>query len=142
MSSKLQPIDIEPVLEWIRANSIDDIGPARSMYHSAAAALGLPSYSSLQLRKWTWPLLLDAAGVQRRPVGRPMSGNGSAFLRAYPGMIPAGVETEIQAMHDNAEPPQPRSWPLFGIPTRCETFIGRRPDGATVRCTRQYFSLR
>lgn len=142
MSGKLQPIDIEPVLEWIRANSIDDIGPARSMYHSAAAALGLPSYSSLQLRKWTWPLLLDAAGVQRRPVGRPMSGNGSAFLRAYPGMIPAGVETEIQAMHDNAEPPQPQSWPLFGIPTRSETVIIRTGANTAIRCTRQYYSLR
>ena len=142
MSGKQKPIDLEPVLQWIRDNSIDGIGPARSMYHSAAAAAGLPSYSSLQLRKWTWPALCKAAGVERRQVGRPPQSEGPAFLRRFPGAIPATVEEEIRQMHDNAEPPQPRSWPLFGIPTRCETFIGRLPDGATVRCTRQYFSLR
>ena len=141
MSGKQKPIDIEPVLQWIRDNSIDGIGPARSMYHSAAAAAGLPSYSSLQLRKWTWPLLLDAAGVQRRQVGRPMSGNGSAFLRAYPGQIPPDVETEIQSMHDHAEPPTPSQWPIFGILTRHEAFIVPIDDATAIRCTRSYYSL-
>ena len=142
MSGKQKPINIEPVLQWIRDNSIDGIGPARSMYHSAAAAAGLPSYSSLQLRKWTWPLLLDAAGVQRRQVGRPMSGNGSAFLRAYPGAVPTTVEEEIDLMKANAEPPRPSEWPLFGIPTRRETFVVPITADTAIRCTRQYYSLR
>ena len=30
MSGKQQPIDLEPVLDWIRNNSTDGIGPARS----------------------------------------------------------------------------------------------------------------
>ena len=141
MSGKQKPIDLEPVLQWIRDNSIDGIGPARSMYHSAAAAAGLPSYSSLQLRKWTWPALCKLAGVERRQVGRPPQSEGPAFLRRFPGAIPATVEEEIQQMHDNAEPPQPRSWPLFGIPTRTETFTVRISDDTAIRCTRQYFSI-
>ena len=142
MSGKQQPIDLAPVLDWIRSNSTDGIGPARSAYHSAAAAAGLPSYSSLQLRKWTWPALLDAAGVQRRQVGRPPKSDGAAFLRCWPGAIPATVEEEIQHMHDHAEPPQPRSWPLFGIPTKTETFVVPITDDTAIRCTRSYYSLR
>lgn len=142
MSGKQQPIDIEPVLEWIRTNSTDGIGPARSMYHTAASRAGLPSYSSLQLRKWTWPALCEAAGVQRRQNGRPPKSQGAQFLRAYPGALPATVEEEIQHMHDHAEPPQPRSWPLFGIPTRTETFTVRIAADTAIRTTRQYYSLR
>ena len=70
-----------------------------------------------------------------------MSGNGSAFLRAYPGQIPPDVETEIQSMHDHAEPPTPSQWPIFGIPTRHETFIVPIDDATAIRCTRSYYSL-
>ena len=111
MSGKQKPIDIEPVLQWIRDNSIDGIGPARSMYHSAAAAAGLPSYSSLQLRKWTWPALCKLAGVERRQVGRPPIHTGSQFLRAYPGAVPTTVEEEIELMRTHAEPPRPPTGP-------------------------------
>ena len=142
MSGKQQPIDIEPVLEWIRTNSTDGIGPARSMYHRAAGAAGLPSFSTLQLRQWSWPTLLEAAGVAQRQNGRPPKGEGATFLRRFPGLIPTDVETEIQTMHDHAEPPQPRSWPLFGIPTRTETFIVRIAADTAIRTTRQYYSLR
>ncbi len=142
MSGKQKPIDLEPVLQWIRDNSTDGIGPARSMYHSAAAKLGLPSYSSLQLRRWTWPALCAKAGVERRQVGRPPKSEGPAFLRRWPGAVPATVEEEIQHMHDHAEPPQPRSWPIFGIPTRTETYIVPIDDTTAIRCTRSYYSLR
>ena len=125
MSGKQKAIDLEPVLQWIRDNSIDGIGPARSMYHAAAAKLGLPSYSSLQLRKWTWPALCAKAGVERRQVGRPPIHTGSQFL-----------------MKAHAEPPQPSSWPLFGIPTRTETFVVAITDDTASRCTRQYYCLR
>ena len=142
MSGKQKPIDLEPVLQWIRDNSIDGIGPARSMYHSAAAAAGLPSYSSLQLRKWTWPALCKLAGVERRQVGRPPIHTGAQFLRAYPGAVPTTVEEEIDLMQANAEPPRPTDWPLFGIPTRRETFVVPINADTAIRCTRQYYSLR
>ena len=142
MSGKQKPIDLEPVLQWIRDNTVDGIGPARSMYHSAAAKLGLPSYSSLQLRKWTWPALCAKAGVERRQVGRPPIHTGSQFLRSFPGAVPASVEEEIDLMKAHAEPPQPSSWPLFGIPTRTETFVVAVSDDTAIRCTRSYYSIR
>lgn len=142
MSGKQRPIDIEPVLQWIRDNSIDGIGPARSMYHTAASRAGLPSYSTLQLRKWTWRKLLDAAGVEQRQLGRPPIHTGSQFLRAYPGAVPTTVEEEIDLMQANAEPPRPTDWPLFGIPTRRETFVVPISADTAIRCTRQYYSLR
>ncbi len=142
MSGKQKSIDLEPVLEWIRENSTDGIGPARSMYHSAAAKLGLPSYSSLQLRKWTWPALCAKAGVERRQVGRPPIHTGSQFLRRYPGAVPTSVEEEIDPMKEHAEPPRPASWPLFGIPTRTETFVVAVSDDTAIRCTRSYYSIR
>ena len=142
MSGKQKPIDLEPVLQWIRDNSIDGIGPERSMYHSAAAAAGLPSYSSLQLRKWTWPALCKLAGVERRQVGRPPIHTGAQFLRAYPGAVPTTVEEESDLMKANAEPPTPATWPLFGIPTKTETFVVAITDDTAIRCTRQYYSLR
>ena len=142
MSGKKKAIDIEPVLQWIRDNCIDGIGPARSMYHSAAAAAGLPSYSSLQLRKWTWPALCKLAGVERRQVGRPPIHTGAQFLRRFPGAVPATVDDEIELMRTHAEPPRPTDWPLFGIPTKTETFVVAITDDTAVRCTRQYFSLR
>src|SRR5690606_5726361 len=136
MSGKQKPIDLEPVLQWIRDNSTDGIGPARSMYHnSAAAKLGLPSYSSLQLRKWTWPALCARAG-------RPPTHTGSQFLRRYPGAVPASVEEEIDLMKEHAEPPRPASWPLFGIPTRTETFVVAVSDDIAIICTRSYYSIR
>lgn len=140
--SNLKPINIEPVFEWIRRNSTDGFGPARSLYHGAAAANGLPSYSSLQLRKWTWPKLLEAAGVQPCPKGRPPIGSGAKYLRNHPGAVPLGLAAELERMEATAEPPQPRSWPLFGIPTRQETFTVRIDAETAIRCTRQYFSLR
>ncbi len=142
MSGKQKPIDLESVLQWIRDNSNDGIGPPRSAYHSAAAAAGLPSYSTLQLRKWTWVKLLASAGVEQRQVGRPPKSEGPAFLRRWPGAVPATVEEEIQKMHDHAEPPQPRTWPLFGIPTKTETFVVPITDDTAIRCTRSYYSLR
>ncbi len=142
MSGKQKRIDLEPVLQWIRDNTVDGIGPARSMYHSAAAKLGLPSYSSLQLRKWTWPALCAKAGVERRQVGRPPIYTGSQFLRRYPGAVPASVEEEIDLMKEHAEPPRPATWPLFGIPTRTETFVVAVSDDTAIRCTRSYYSIR
>lgn len=142
MAGKQKPIDLEPVLQWIRDNTVDGIGPARSMYHSAAARAGLPSYSSLQLRNWTWPNLLKRAGVEQRQSGRPPIHTGAQFLRAFPGAVPATVDEEIDLMRANAEPPQPSSWPLFGIQTRTETFVVAVSDDTAIRCTRRYFSLR
>ena len=142
MSGKQRPIDIEPVLQWNRDNSTDGIGPARSMYHTAASRAGLPSYSTLLLRKWTWPRLLSLAGVERRQNGRPPKSDGAQFLRSFPGAIPATVEEEIQYMHDHAEPPTPATWPLFGIPTKPETFVVAITDDTAIRCTRSYYSLR
>lgn len=146
MSGKQRPIDIEPILQWIRDNSVDGIGPARSMYHGAATAVGLPSYSSLQLRKWTWPKLLEAAGVPPRAVGRPRNiiepECGNAMLHRVAGCTPATVDEEIELMRTHAEPPRPTDWPLFGIPTKTETFVVAITDNTAVRCTRQYFSLR
>lgn len=142
MSGKPQPIDTEAVIAWIKQKSTEDgIGPSRVMYDKTRPA-GLPGAATLQRHGYTWRRLLLAAGVEMRQLGRPPIGDGATFLRAYPGMIPPTVEAEIQHMHDHAEPARPASWPLFGIPTRCETFIGRCPDGTTVRCTRQYISLR
>ncbi len=44
-------------------------------------------------------------------------------------------------MHDHAEPPTPSQWPIFGIPTRHETFIVPIDDATAIRCTRSYYSL-
>ena len=136
MRYQLAPIDIEPILDWIRANSTDGMAPPRRNYNYSSAAAGLPAWSTLHRRGWTWAKLVQTAGLIERPNGRPPKEGW------HPGMSHASIAAEIDRMEATAEPPQPRSWPLFGIPTRCETFIGRLPDGATVRCTRQYFSLR
>ena len=126
MANNLKAIDLEPVLQWIRNNTIDGISPARRMYHASAARAGLPAYSSLQRRNWTWPKLLAAAGVPPRVAG----------------CTPATADEEIELMRTHAEPPRPTDWPLFGIPTKTETFVVPLTANTAVRCTRQYFSLR
>jgi len=73
MANNLKAIDLEPVLQWIRNNTIDGISPARRMYHASAARAGLPAYSSLQRRNWTWPKLLAAAGVPPRATAKPVA---------------------------------------------------------------------
>ena len=146
MAANLKVIDLEPVLQWIRNNTIDGISPARRMYHASAVRAGLPAYSSLQRRNWTWPKLLKAAGVPQRPLGRPRNITerecGSDILHRVSGATPASVEEEMDLMRAHAEPPRPAEWPLFGIPTKTETFVVAITDDTAVRCTRQYFSLR
>ena len=146
MANNLKAIDLEPVLQWIRNNTIDGISPARRMYHASAARAGLPAYSSLQRRNWTWPKLLAAAGVPPRAVGRPRNiiepECGNAMLHRVAGCTPATVDDEIELMRTHAEPPRPIDWPLFGIPTKTETFVVPLTANTAVRCTRQYFSLR
>jgi hypothetical protein len=53
----------------------------------------------------------------------------------------ASDQTLVQQMHDNAKLTQPRSWPLFGIPTKTETFVVPIDDATAIRCTRSYYSL-
>ncbi len=114
--------------------------PAASLYDAEHG--DLPGFSSLQRRGWTWNRLIAAAGLLPPEKGRPPVRPGAQFLRANPGMAPASVDEEVEEMRLRAEPPVPKSWPLFGIPTKVETFIGRFPDGTPARCTRHYFSLR
>ena len=146
MAGKQRPIDIEPVLSWIRTNTVDGISPARRMYHASAARSGLPAYSTLQRRNWTWPKLLKAAGVPPRPAGRPRNiserESGSAILHRVSGATPATVEEEMDLMRAHAEPPRPAEWPLFGIPTKTETFVVPLTANTAIRCTRSYYSIR
>ena len=124
MANNLKAIDLEPVLQWIRNNTIDGISPARRMYHASAARAGVPP----------------------RAVGRPRNiiepECGNAMMHRVAGCTPATVDEEIELMRTHAEPPRPTDWPLFGIPTKTETFVVPITADTAVRCTRQYFSLR
>ena len=61
--------------------------------------------------------------------------------------VPAAVEEEVQHRFATAEPPAPKSWPLFGIPTRRRVLeqrvIGEDADGVLVAVrVEEWFSLR
>ena len=133
-------IDMDAIFDWLRDHANGDHAPSRTLYDAEHG--DLPGFSSLQRRGWTWNRLIAAAGLLPPEKGRPPVRPGAQFLRANPGMAPASVDEEVEQMRLRAEPPVPDSWPLFGIPTKVETFIGRFRDGTPVRCTRHYFSLR
>ena len=59
----------------------------------------------------------------------------------------AAVEEEVQHRFATAEPPAPKSWPLFGIPTRRRVLeqrvVGEDADGVLVAVrVEEWFSLR
>ena len=63
------------------------------------------------------------------------------------GRVPAAVEEEVRHRMETAEPPAPKSWPLFGIPTRRRVLeqrvIGEDADGVLVAVRyEEFFSLR
>lgn len=63
------------------------------------------------------------------------------------GRVPAAVEEEVRHRMENADPPAPASWPLFGIPTRRRVLeqrvIGEDADGVLVAVRyEEFFSLR
>lgn len=63
------------------------------------------------------------------------------------GRVPASVEEEVQHRFATAEPPAPKDWPLFGIPTRRRVLeqrvIGEDADGVLVAVRyEEFFSLR
>ena len=95
----------------------------------------LPIYETLSAHGHNWLDLCELAGLEPAKRGGPP---GS------PGRIVSfeAADAEVRHRLATAEPPQPNSWPLFGIPTRQEVKIGQLPDGTPVRVTRQYYSLR
>ena len=63
------------------------------------------------------------------------------------GRVPAAVEEDVLHRFATAEPPAPKSWPLFGIPTRRRVLeqrvIGEDADGLLVAVrVEEWFSLR
>jgi len=67
----LRPIDLDPVLQWIRQNSVNGIAPVQDSYEQVASELGMPSRRTLAKLGWTWSKLAETAGVEVRRRGRP-----------------------------------------------------------------------
>ena len=95
----------------------------------------LPIYETLSAHGHNWLDLCELAGLEPAKRGGPP---GS------PGRIVSfeAADAEVRHRLATAEPPRPAEWPLFGIPTKTETFVVAITDDTAVRCTRQYFSLR
>jgi len=200
MADQLRPINLDPVLQWIKENSVDGIAPLQNIYEQISSASGMPSRRALAKQGWTWSKLAEAAGVGVRQRGRPSQASIRWHMSdllaclcelAEDGMIPtcdtyerrrktwlpsvsalmrqgylwhelaakAGLkarpsraisedrkldrlESEVQKMFAEAEPPVQDSWPINGIPTRTVVHDSIRPDGSVLRTTRQYCSLR
>ena len=81
----------------------------------------------------TWAQVVEAAGLVRAASGNKL-GSRKGFAERP---VPEETEAYIRNAFATAEPPQPKTWPLFGIPTRTENFRGRLPDGTVVQVTRQ-----
>lgn len=85
----------------------------------------------------SWAQVVEAAGLLRAAAGNKL-GSRKGFREKA---VPADVEAYVQHAFETSEPPRPKTWPLFGKPTKTETFRGRLPDGTPVQVTRQYYSL-
>lgn len=91
----------------------------------------LPSVSTLMRQGYLWHELAAEAGLKARP-SRAISEDRKLDR----------LESEVQKMFAEAEPPVQDSWPINGIPTRTVVHDSIRPDGSVLRTTRQYCSLR
>lgn len=123
-------IDVTPVVQWIKDNAVDGIAPNRTTYDQVHG--DLPAFTVLQRRGWNWAKLVEMAGLQPAYKGRPTQNR----------LDDNALGEMVERRRRQAEPPIPKSWPLFGIPTRTETFVVRIAADTAIRCTRQYFSLR
>lgn len=99
---------------------------------------GMPTSYMIVTTGRTWAQVVEAAGLVRAASGNKL-GSRKGFAERP---VPEETEAYIRNAFATAEPPQPKTWPLFGIPTRTENFRGRLPDGTVVQVTRQYYSLR
>lgn len=133
---RLKPWTVEQVIERLQELAIDGEAPSRQRYDAQRG--DLPICRTLEKLGHSWADLVAAAGLRRTgPGNKPGSGKGFRVVDT-----PAETEAFIRNAFATAEPPRPSSWPLFGIPTKTETFRGRLPNGKAVQVTRQYYSLR
>ena len=132
---------IDAAVARIQELAVDGIAPPRSIYavrHNQAPGVGW-----LHKNKIDYGDLCAMAGL-RRSNKSLAAADARRFRqrRLSNASVPPATEAEIERMSTAAAPPEPRTWPLFGIPTRTETVISRLDDGTAIRTTRQYYSLR
>ena len=134
MTAHLLAYTLDQVIARIQELAVDGYAPGIRTYDRQRGP-GLPGYPTLVYHGYSWPELVELAGLEPAKRGGP------------PGSRPNRInfeaaDAEVRHRLATAEPPRPATWPLFGIPTRTEVCIGQLPDGTPVRVTRQYYSLR
>ena len=127
----------EQVYQQMRELADDGAAPSKERWDQQRGPKMPSSYMIVNTGR-TWAQVVEAAGLKRAAPGSKL-GSKKGF-KAQP--VPAETEAFIQHAFETAEPPRPTRWPIFGIPTRTQTFRGRLPDGTPVQVTRQYYSLR
>ncbi len=119
---------LDQVVARIRELSRNGMAPSVRTYDQQRGP-GLPGYPTLVYHGYSWPELVELAGLEpAKRGGQPGNTNATGAQRS--------------ARFATAEPPRPDAWPMAAIPTRTEIRFGQLPDGTPVRVTRQYFSLR
>ena len=127
---------LDDVIACLRSLAVGRIAPSSRTYDEKRSP-GLPNARLLWLHGHKYSHLVALAGLEPA-----LRGNAARQRHAGRQVDFATVDAEVRQRMASAEPPRPATWPLFGIPTRTEQYIGTRRDGARVRVTRQYFSLR
>lgn len=124
--------ELARVLAYLQAHARNGRAMTRDDYDCTRPD-NMMSSQRLQRRGYTMTRLAELAGLTPHPAGR----------RAKWAGIEADPEPEA-----TPEPPTPKSWPLFGTPTRREVVIFTR-DGQpprvgdlVYRIERQAYSLR
>ncbi len=132
MTAHLLAYTLDQVIARIQELAVDGYAPGIRTYDQQRGP-GLPGYPTLVYHGYSWPQLVELAGLEPAKRGGP------------PGSRPNRInfeaaDAEVRHRLATAEPPRPATWPMAAIPTRTEVCIGQLPDGTPVRVTRQYYS--
>ena len=139
MTAHLLTYTLDQVIARIQELAVDGYAPGIRTYDQQRGP-GLPGYPTLVYHGYSWPQLVELAGLEpAKRGGQPGNTNATGAQRSARF---ATLDADVQQMFATAEPPRPATWPLFGIPTKTEIRFGQLPDGTPVRVTRQYYSLR
>lgn len=133
-SSAQLEIEIARVIAYLQAHARNGHMMARDDYDCHRPA-DMMSSQRLLRRGYSFTRLAELAGLTPHPAGRRAKWTDSSEIE------------DMDAPTSTAAPP-PKSWPLFGIPTRHEVIIFTRdgrppqPGDLVYRLERQAYSLR
>ena len=139
MTAQSLAYTLDQVIARIQELAVDGYAPGIRTYDRQRGP-GLPGYPTLVYHGYSWPQLVELAGLEPAKRGGPL-GNRNATGAQRSARF-ATLDTEVRQMFATAEPPRPDAWPMQGIPTREEIRTGWLPDGTFVRVYRYYYSLR